>query len=409
MSHHLSTSSTPAAAPVGRSLLYLIVAGIAWGTAGAAASLVFRVSDLGSLALSFWRCVGGLALMLGVLALRRGRAGRRGGTGGRGRADGHQSVEPRRRVLLRVLGTGIGLTVFQSAYFAAVAETGLAVGTVVTLGAGPVLMAVGARLTLGERLGRGGVVAVGGALAGLSVLVLGGDAATVRPAGVALALLSAAAYAAMTLLTRWLGRAGGGGDALTTTTWAFAVGAVGLLPLAAVEGLVPVTAEPLRVLALVVYVAAVPTALAYALYFAGAAVVRSATVSVIMLLEPVSAAVIAVVLLDERLTAATVVGTLLLLAAVTGLALAETRLAAARRREAVVAARAGAGAAVDAGPGAASGGPGGDADREAGADGGPFTGGPHAAGVGRGGAKGDGDGDADGGPDAGRAVLRTLG
>ncbi|MEE1813496.1 hypothetical protein PUR59_00305, partial [Streptomyces sp. SP18ES09] len=38
-------------------------------------------------------------------------------------------------------------------------------------------------------------------------------------------------------------------------------------------------------------------ALAYALYFAGAAVVRAATVSVIMLLEPVSAALIAVSLL----------------------------------------------------------------------------------------------------------------
>ena len=47
---------------------------------------------------------------------------------------------------------------------------------------------------------------------------------------------------------------------------------------------------------LLAYVAAVPTALAYALYFAGAAVVRAATVSVIMLLEPVSAAVIAVTL-----------------------------------------------------------------------------------------------------------------
>lgn len=57
------------------------------------------------------------------------------------------------RRLVRVLGTGIGLTVFQSAYFAAVEATGLAVGTVVTLGAGPVLIAVGARLTMGERLG----------------------------------------------------------------------------------------------------------------------------------------------------------------------------------------------------------------------------------------------------------------
>ncbi|WP_031089633.1 DMT family transporter [Streptomyces sp. NRRL WC-3549] len=295
--------------PVGRSLFYLVVAGIAWGTAGAAASLLYRVSDLGPLALSFWRCAGGLVLLAGVLAVRPRRP--------RGPA------ESGRRRLLRILGTGLGLTVFQSAYFAAVAATGLAVGTVVTLGAGPVLIAVGARLTMGERLGRGGAVAVAGALAGLAVLVLGGEAAQVRPAGVLLALLSASGYAAITLLTRWLGRDGASGDTLATSAWAFGIGAVGLLPLAAAEGLVPHTAAPGQVLWLMVYVAAVPTALAYALYFTGAAAVRSATVSVIMLLEPVSAAVIAVTVLGERLTAATVTGTL---------ACAETRVAAEARR-----------------------------------------------------------------------------
>ncbi|MFI1656991.1 DMT family transporter [Streptomyces sp. NPDC020472] len=320
------SNSSGSALSVGRSLLYLIVAGIAWGTAGAAASLIFRVSDMGPLALSFWRCVGGLALLLGALALRPRRPAVRRATESRGRRTA------------RVLGTGIGLTVFQSAYFAAVEATGLAVGTVVTLGAGPVLIAIGARLTMGERLGRGGVAAVAGALAGLFVLVLGGGAAEVRPLGVVLAVVSAAGYAAITLLTRWLGRDGGGTDALATTTWAFAIGAVGLLPAALAEGLVPHTDAPVSVVLLLVYVAAVPTALAYALYFAGAAVVRAATVSVIMLLEPVSAALIAVSLLGERLTAAIVLGTLLLLAAVTGLALAEARtVAEARRREPVAA------------------------------------------------------------------------
>ncbi|MFD7445864.1 DMT family transporter [Streptomyces sp. NPDC059909] len=308
------SSSAVSGLPVGRSLFYLVVAGVAWGTAGAAASLVFGVSDLGPLALSFWRCLGGLVLLAGVLALRPRRP--------------VAEAEPRRRRLVRILGTGTGLTVFQSAYFAAVEQTGLAVGTVVTLGAGPVLIALGARLTMGERLGRGGFAAVAGALTGLVVLVLGGEGGTVRPLGVALAVLSAAGYAAITLLTRWLGRGGKGGDALSTTAWTFAVGAVGLLPFALVEGLLPHTAEPMRVIWLLVYVAAVPTALAYALYFAGAAVVRSATVSVIMLLEPVSAAVLAVTALDERLTAATVAGTLLLLVAVVGLAWQEARSAA---------------------------------------------------------------------------------
>ncbi|MFD9790170.1 DMT family transporter [Streptomyces sp. NPDC059070] len=312
-------SNPSSALPVGRGLLYLVFAGVAWGTAGGAAALVFGASDLGPLALSFWRCVGGLALLLAARALRR-------------RREPLAPAGPRRRALLRILGNGVGLAVFQSAYFAAVASTGLAVATVVCLGAGPVLIALGARLALGERIGGAGLTAVAGALAGLAVLVLGNGGGAVRPAGVLLALLSAAGYAGITLLTRWLGRDGAPADPSATTARAFAVASVLLLPLAGAEGLVPHTAEPVRVAALLLYVAAVPTALAYALYFAGAAVVRSATVSVIMLLEPVSAALLAVAVLGEHLSAATVGGTALLLVAVVGLAGAEARLAARARR-----------------------------------------------------------------------------
>ncbi|MFB8776030.1 DMT family transporter [Streptomyces broussonetiae] len=307
-------STVASGLPVGRGLLYLIVAGAAWGTAGAAAALVYRTSDMGSVSLSFWRCAAGLALLAAARLLTP-------------RARGVRAVAaPRsgRRTVLRIGATGLGLAVFQTAYFAAVSATGLAVATVVTLGAGPVLIALGARLTMGERLGRAGAFAVLGALAGLGVLVVGDGAATVRPSGVLLALLSAAGYSAMTLLTRWWGR-DGATDSAHTTVWAFAVTSACLLPFALAEGLVPETADPQRLLWLLAYIAAVPTALAYALYFAGAAVVRSATVSVIMLLEPVSAAVLAVGLLGERLTAATLMGTLLLLGSVAGLAVAEAR------------------------------------------------------------------------------------
>ncbi|MBU6529957.1 DMT family transporter [Streptomyces mayonensis] len=322
--------------PVGRGLLYLIVAGVAWGTAGAAASLVYRTSDMGPVALSFWRCAAGLVLLLAARPLRM-RTGARAaaddrpdGTARRQeyrRPDSRQEYRrPLARTAWRSLVTGLGLAVFQTAYFAAVQSTGLAVATVVTLGAGPVLIALGARLALDEHLGAGGVAAVAGALAGLAVLVLGGGGTTVRPAGVLLALLSAAGYSVMTLLTRWWGR-DGGADAAGTSVGAFAVTSLCLLPLALAEGLVPHTAEPVRLLWLLAYVAAVPTALAYGLYFAGAAVVRSATVSVIMLLEPVSAAALAVLLLGEHLTAATLAGTLLMLGSVAGLAVAETRQA----------------------------------------------------------------------------------
>ncbi|MER7192216.1 DMT family transporter [Streptomyces flaveolus] len=298
--------------PVGRGLLYLIVAGAAWGTAGAAASLVYRTSDMGPVTLSFWRCAAGLVLLLAARPLRpRVRPA---------------VPEPLRRKVLRAVLTGFGLAVFQTAYFAAVQATGLAVATVVTLGAGPVLIALGARQALGERLGGGGAAAVVGALAGLGVLVLGDGRTSVEPRGVLLALVSAAGYSAMTLLTRWWGR-DGSADAASTSVGAFAVTSLCLLPFALAEGLVPHSAEPVRLLWLLAYVAAVPTALAYGLYFAGAAVVRSATVSVIMLLEPVSAAALAVVLLGEHLTAATLAGTVLMLGSVAGLAVAEARQA----------------------------------------------------------------------------------
>ncbi|MFJ1568987.1 DMT family transporter [Streptomyces erythrochromogenes] len=311
MSNH-----SPAA---GRSLLYLVVAGAAWGTAGAAASLLFLASDLGPLALSFWRCAGGLVVLLGVLAVRRAHSGR-------GRARPAAGASPAGSPSAgSLIVTGLLFTLFQAAYFAAVRETGLAVGTVVTLGAGPVLIALGARSWMGERLGRGGAVAVAGALAGLAVLVLGSGGAEVRPLGVGWALLSAAGYAAMTLRARRLGQRGAAGDPLVTTAWSVAVGAVCLLPLAAAEGLLPHTADLGRVLWLLLYVATVPTALAYALYFTGAAAVRAATVSVIMLIEPVSAAAIAVLVLGERLTGAVVLGTVLLLTAVGALIVAESR------------------------------------------------------------------------------------
>lgn len=303
-----ANANTSTGLPVGRGLLYLIVTGAAWGTAGAAASLVYRTSDLGAFGLSFWRCALGLLLLLAGRGLRpRNR---------------RATTEPTARRVLKALATGLGLAVFQTAYFAAVAATGLAVATVVTLGAGPVLIALGARLLLGERLGAGGVLSVAGALAGLAVLTFGDSAATVRPQGVLLALLSAAGYGAMTLLTRRWGR-DGGADASATTVGAFAVTTLCLLPFALHEGLLPHTGHPARLLWLLCYIAAVPTALAYALYFAGAAVVRSATVSVIMLLEPVTAAVLAVLLLGERLTVTTVAGTLLMLAAVAGLTVSE--------------------------------------------------------------------------------------
>ncbi|MBB1251964.1 EamA family transporter [Streptomyces sp. OF3] len=310
------------ALPVGRGLSYVLIAAIAWGTAGAAAAVLFDTSGLGPVALTFWRTAGGLLLLAPLLLLRARRCRR-----GAGRSAGSGRPLSRRVRLGRALATGMSLTVFQTAYFGAVHATGLAVATVVTLGAGPVLIALGGRLWMAERLGRGGALAVAGAVTGLAVLVLGGanGSGTVVPLGVGYALLSALGYSAMTLQARHRARAGEHVDSLGATISSFAVGAVLLLPAAMWEGLWPVSAELGDWLPMMVYLAAVPTALAYGLYFTGLVAVRAATAAVIALIEPVTAAVLAVVLLGEHLTATTVAGTTVLLTAVAALVVAESR------------------------------------------------------------------------------------
>ncbi|MFI7241242.1 DMT family transporter [Streptomyces qinglanensis] len=313
--------------PVGQGLLFLAAAGATWGTTGAAVDVIHSSSDLGPLAMSFWRYVGGLTLLLVGRALLRRRPGRADRPG---RDTPARPGRRRSRYMVR-LSTGLCMAVFQTAYFAAVPATGVAVATIVTLGAAPVFVTLGARIALRERLGRGGTCAVAAAPAGLAVLVLGGGGGEVRPAGVALALLSAVSIAVSVLLARWVGSTGMPESAFTLTAWSLGVGAVALLPCAALEGLLPHTGEPLRVALLLLYVAAVPTALAYPLYFAGAAVVRAATASVVMLVEPVSATVLAVGLLGERLTLPMLLGAALLLAAVVLLTRAETATVASER------------------------------------------------------------------------------
>lgn len=282
-------------ASYGRGMLYVAVAATAWGTGGAVAAVLYRTSGLGPVAVSFWRLVFGIVLLAGLhLAL-----GERFGARWRD-----------------ALVLGAGLAVYQTAYYGSIAFAGLAVGTVVTLGACPVVIALAARWLLGEALAAGRVLAVGLGLAGLVLLVGGGGGAGAAPVlGVACGLLSAAGYAVVTIYSRRVG-----GDLSGATVSSFAVAALCVLPLAAAEGLLPSVSGMAGTAGWLLYLGAVPTALAYRLFFAGVAAVPATVTAVVTLLEPVAGVLIAVGLLGERLTAAAVAGSALMLAAVAGLA-----------------------------------------------------------------------------------------
>ncbi|MDG4830445.1 EamA family transporter [Solwaraspora sp. WMMD1047] len=313
MENHVNTILRPS---VGRGIFYICVAAAAWGTGGAAAAVLYETSGMGPVAVSFWRFAGGVSLLATVhLVIRR------------------RTAAPVRVSWRQVVATGVGLAVYQTAYFAAVGHAGLAIATVVTLGSGPVLIALGSRLLMGERLGTSGAMVVTMALVGLVLLVGGGSASTASAPvlGVAYALLSAGGYAGVTLLNRKMGRDGRNDGPHTMALGGFAVGMGCLLPFALFEGLLPTSGDAGQVLGLVAYLGFAPTALAYTLFFAGLAVVRATTASVIALIEPITAAGIAMLLLDERLTGTAVVGSVVLLGAVVALTLGERRTHAAEQ------------------------------------------------------------------------------
>ncbi|GIH92262.1 DMT family transporter [Planobispora siamensis] len=313
---------------VRQGLLYVSLAATAWGTGGAAGALLDRAGGIGPVAVSFWRfAAGAVTILLVTRVLFRGRRYGAAPRSGPESATLGRATLGRAR-LGRAVITGVAMAVCQTAYFAAIAESGLALATVITTGATPVLVLAGSAVLLRERPGAAGLGCAAAALAGLVLLTRDDGAGGFSPAGVAWALLSAASYAGVTLLNR-----AAPAEPYTTAMGGFAAGAVLLFPLALFQGLFP-AGDPLASWAIIAYLGAVPTALAYGLFFAGLAAVRATTASVITLVEPAGAAVLGVLLFGERLTPVAVGGAALLLAAVVLLALDE-------RREAPVLERAG--------------------------------------------------------------------
>lgn len=204
---------------------------------------------------------------------------------------------------------GLGQAGFQVTFLAAVELTGVAVGTLLAIASAPVWSGL-----LTREVTRRWALATGVAVTGLAVLVAGGGGRPLSAPGVSLALGAGFSYAVYTVASRALVVAGHAPAAVTGAS--FLVAALLLLP-----GLVLADLAWLPTaggLALVAYLALLPTVLAYRLFVRGLTAVPAPVASTLGLVEPVVATALGVLVLDEALTAAGVVGTLLVLA---GLAL----------------------------------------------------------------------------------------
>lgn len=76
----------------------------------------------------------------------------------------------------------VGVAAYQLCFFSAVSRTGVAVGTLVAIGSGPVLAGL-LGLAVGERPDGRWAAATGLAIAGAAVLLLAGPSARVEPGG----------------------------------------------------------------------------------------------------------------------------------------------------------------------------------------------------------------------------------
>jgi drug/metabolite transporter, DME family len=258
----------------------ILLAALLWGTTGTART--FAPAGTSPVAVGAARIILGGALLLALAS----------------RSAGLRLLARRGPATWGLLVMGaLCVAVYQTAFFAAVASTGVAVGTVVTIGSGPAFAGLLSRLTGQARPSRRWLLATAVAVAGCGLLVSGGRSAGADPAGVALALLSGLGYASYaTIASRLIAR---GEDDRSVMGVLFGGAALLLLPVL-VGGRVTwlFTGSGLLV---TLYLGAVTTGFGYILYARGLRSTPVTTATTLTLAEPAVAAVLGVFVLGEHL------------------------------------------------------------------------------------------------------------
>ncbi|WP_019630851.1 EamA family transporter [Actinomadura atramentaria] len=301
----VETPARPSAAPVrARSgTADVLLAAVLWGTAGPVATLAPQHTS--AVAVSAVRVALGGLLLLAFAAT----GPRRAGLAALLRAGG------RTRAVLAV-GT-VCAAAYQTAYYASVDRTGVAVSTVVALGSAPAFAGLLQRRGLTRRW----YTATATAVAGCALLVGAGPGAGAEPVGVALALLCGFVYALYSLAISRLVRTGAENSAVTGALF----GGAALIMLPALAFARPGWALSGRGLAIALYLGAITIAVAYALFTRGLRGTPAATAMTLTLAEPAVAALVGLAVLGERLGGAAFAGIALLGAALLVLAVPARR------------------------------------------------------------------------------------
>lgn len=262
---------------------YVLLAAVLWGTTGTAQALA--PAGAPPLAVGAARLViGGGALLL--WAWGRGRL-----------ADGR--AWHKRPLLLGALA----VAAYQPFFFAGVARTGVAVGTMVAIGSAPVITGLWTWMGGGVRPSARWLAATFCAVAGCSLLALSGGEVAVNAGGMLLALGAGGSYALFALMTKALLH---DHAPETVTAVVFSLGALLLLPLLFFVD-ISWLARPSGLMA-ALWLGVIATALAYLMYTRGLAQTPVATAVTLSLAEPLTAALLGIFLLGESVTGSILAG-----------------------------------------------------------------------------------------------------
>jgi DME family drug/metabolite transporter len=208
-----------------------------------------------------------------------------------------------------VLGA-VGVAVFQLGYFAAVARTGVAVGTVATIGSGPVL--AGAIAAVRTRRSPTTSWLVGTAISVLGVMTLGlvGRDTSADPRGVVLAVLAGLGWAVFATVGKH--QIDSGIESTASMAAVFCGGAVLMSPLLFAHS--PEWVGTWSGVAVAAYLGVVTVGVAYTLYGFALRHLSAPTVITLTLLEPITAAVLGATLVHEGVRPAGWLGVALVVA-----------------------------------------------------------------------------------------------
>ena len=185
---------------------------------------------------------------------------------------------------------------YQLCFFAGVAKTGIAIGTVVGIGSAPIAGGLLGYIFRGEILTRRWLLATTLAISGCTLLSLTDGPVAVNLTGIALAISAGIFYAAFTLSLKSLLP---GNSSIAVVAAVFFLAALILMPLllkSDMEWLL----QP-RTIAVALHLGLAATALSYLLFARGLQSVQVATAVTLSLAEPMTAAILGVVVIGEQL------------------------------------------------------------------------------------------------------------